>query len=279
MEPSVISICAVIGVRNEAHYLRVLLPLLAAQKIDVFIVDHASTDGSHSLYAELAGQPIIGVEDLPYHGYFSLSDQLAAKREIYRKLPHDWVIHQDADEILEHAAPGLTLRHAIEEAAGCSFSALNFDEFVFLPEPGADYRGRHYDQELRRYYHFAPHPNRLNRAWRRDLGLDHGQSGGHVLAGDGLWLSPANHVLRHYIVLGEEHARQKYLHRSFSREDRDRGWHGNRIDFTEAGLALPEESPFLFELDRGDSKAFRRDRPAAAHYWQWRRHGEPAAPS
>ena len=264
-----ISICAVIGVRNEAHYLQILLPLLAGQGIDVFIVDHASTDGSHRLYAELASRPVIGLGRLPYRGYFSLSEQLAAKREIYRQLQHDWVIHQDADEILEHAAPGLALRDAIEEAAAGSFNALNFDEFVFLPEPGADYRGRNYNRELRRYYYFAPHPNRLNRAWRRDLDFDHRQSGGHVLSGDRLSISPANHVLRHYIVLSEEHARQKYLHRSFSHEDRRGGWHGNRINFTEASLALPEESPLMFELDRWDSREFCRDQPTATHYWQW----------
>lgn len=35
-----ISICAVIAVRNESPYLKVLLPLLAKQGIDVAIIDN-----------------------------------------------------------------------------------------------------------------------------------------------------------------------------------------------------------------------------------------------
>ena len=35
-----ISICAIVTVRNEAHYLNHLLPRLASQRIDVAAIDH-----------------------------------------------------------------------------------------------------------------------------------------------------------------------------------------------------------------------------------------------
>jgi hypothetical protein len=71
----------IIAVRNEAPYLRVLLPILASQRIDVAIIDNESTDDSPLLFSEYTRDPIILVEKLPYDGYFSLTKQLIAKQE------------------------------------------------------------------------------------------------------------------------------------------------------------------------------------------------------
>lgn len=268
-----VSICAVVAARNDLQYLRVLLPLLASQDIDVAILDNESTDESHELYSTMRGKPIILTETLPYHNAFSLSDQLRAKQEIYNKLHHEWVIHMDVDEVLEHHEPGRSLRDAIQEADKAGFNVVNFEEFVFLPTPGTDYCGRDYYRELLRYYYFAPMPDRLHRAWRRDMFFDNIGSAGHRLAGKRLAIFPQNQIMRHYIVLSAEHAKNKYLHRTFSAEDLQRGWHGgrygNRLHFTQENLALPSTSPYLFELDQFDSKAFRRDSPAPKHFWMW----------
>jgi glycosyltransferase involved in cell wall biosynthesis len=268
-----LSICAVIAARNEEPYLRVLLPILAKQSIDVVILDNESTDGSAALYSRHKGSPIILLEKLAYHGSFSLTEQLEAKETTYQALPHDWVIHLDADEILEHREPGLTLRDAIEEAHAGGYNVVNFEEFVFLPEPDANYEGRDFFALMRRYYFFEPEKSRRHLAWRRDMSFDTTTLAGHRLLGRGLSLSPATHILRHYIVLSYAHALRKYLNRRFSRQDLARGWHigpaGSRTDFTEQNLALPSSSPYLHELESGRSKAFRRDLPANRHYWMW----------
>jgi hypothetical protein len=130
-----ISICAVLGLRNEAHYLPILLPILANQGIEVAVIDHESTDGSRDLYSAYLGNPIISVESLRYEGVYSQTQQLEAKQNVYRRLKHDWVIHHDADEIFEDFRPNHTLRDAIQEADEGGFDALNFDEFAFLPKP------------------------------------------------------------------------------------------------------------------------------------------------
>ncbi len=266
---NMLSICVVIAVRNEAQYLQVLLPLLAAQAIDVVIVDDESTDASYEVYTAFRGHPIIGLEYLPYRGYFSLSEQLQAKKQVYDKIKHDWIVHQDADEVLEHFKPDLTLRDAIQEADEGGYNVLNFEEFVFLPEPHADYRHKNYYTDILRYYFFEPQKNRLNRAWRRSANFDNILSGGHIVLGDCVSLCPVNHILRHYIVLGNEHAKRKYLHRAFSDEELSRGWHRRRTNFTEHHLTIPEKSSFLFRLDKYDSRAFRKDRPSHKHYWEW----------
>lgn len=264
-----LSICAVIAVRNDAQYLRFLLPLLANQGIDVAILDHESADDCQALFSEFAKNPIILLERIPFRGYFSLAEQLEAKQKIYRRVKHDWVIHHDVDEILENIQPGLTLRDAIQDAHDMGYDVINFDEFVFLPEPGSDYSDSNHYRRMLRYYFYEPEKNRLNRAWKRALNLDNTTSGGHRLSGRSFSISPVNHILRHYIALSYEHVKRKYLSRAFDSQELMQGWHKSRVAITESNLKLISASPFLFQLDAYDSKKFCKDRPADKHYWQW----------
>lgn len=264
-----VSICALIAARNELPYLRVLLPLLAEQRIDVVMIDHDSTDGSQALYAAHAGAPILAVRHLPHEGVFSLTAQLAVKQHIIERLNYDWVIHQDADEVLEHRAEGRTLRDAIQEAHDRGYNALNFEELVFLPGPGDDHAGGNYYHDMRRYYYFAPGPRRLNRAWKVASGLSNTAFGGHHLAGRRVSLAPESHILRHYIALSEQRAIAKYLNRTFDPGDLAKGWHGNRVTINRENLRVPTESAYLLELESGLSKSFRWDRPTPRHFWEW----------
>lgn len=99
--------------------------------------------------------------------------------------------------------------------------------------------------------------------------FDNTLSGGHILLGENVLLPTTNHVLRHYIALSYEHALRKYLHRRFAEEDLKRGWHANRLYFTEQNLALPQNGKHLFQLTTYDAKDFRRDKPSPEHYWSW----------
>jgi hypothetical protein len=264
-----LSICAGLVVRNEAPYLRYLLPELARQEIDVAIIDNGSTDASPQLYAEFSGRPVISVEHLPFRGFASLVDRLAAKRVLFEKCPHAWLVHHDADEILEHHETGLTLRDAIEEVDAKGYNALNFEEFVFLPEPGSDYVNRDYRREMRRYYFFEPGKHRLNRAWKNVPGISNFTSGGHQLRGEDLRFAPESHVLRHYIVLSQPHALRKYLHRTYDPRDIQMGWQRNRLHFTVENLTIPEHSDFLQELADPLLSGVSRARPTPKHFWEW----------
>lgn len=265
-----LSICALIAVRNEAHYLRVLLPRLAAQQIQVVIIDNESNDGSHLVYQLYKDNPIIKVCALPHKNYFSLTEQMECKDKLLQGLDHDWVIHHDADEIMEHNDGKRTLRKAIEEADAQGFSALNFDEFVFVPEPEAKYDGSDYYQTMRRYYFFQPEPNRLNRAYKRSLKRDLTNYNGHRIIAEQLNICPQNHSLRHYIVLSKRHALEKYLNRRFDPIDLQKGWHTNRLNFSEEVLDFPaKRCDNFFFLSESDSNNLRRDRPYAVHFWEW----------
>jgi glycosyltransferase involved in cell wall biosynthesis len=266
-----VSICAIVAVRNELPYLSVLLPKLAEDGIDVVILDNESTDGSHQLYDEFAGKSIVSVDTIPYGGAFSLADQLIAKQAVISRLHHDWVIHVDADEIFEHRDEGLTLRDAIQSASDRGFNAVDFDEFIFLPEPGEDYVGRNFFTGMRRYYYFRPKANRQNRAWKRAANLSNLEFGGHKLEGANLSIDPVIHVKRHYIALSEPHVQNKYVGRTFARDEVARGWHHNRLDIPAEKLLFPVSDDRLFTLESATSKAFRRDTPATTHYWSWDR--------
>ncbi len=263
------SICAVIGVRNEATYLGCLLPALAAQNIDVVVIDNGSSDDTGAILRTFRGSPVIAVNELTFTGEFSLSEMLRAKQKVASALPHDWVVHQDADEILEHRYPGKNLRDAIQEADARGCNALNFEEFVFLPEKGRDYVATDYRKEILRYYFFRPYENRLNRAWKSTLPVTNADSGGHLLRGAAIRFSETNHILRHYIALSQEHVENKYLRRVFSQEDLARGWHGNRIGLSRRDLQFPTRHELIFRLPNSNSKRFVRSLPAEKHYWHW----------
>lgn len=263
------TICAVIAVRNEAPYLRFLLPRLAEQGIDVAIIDHGSTDNSAALLRAHRGQPVLFRLDLPYLGHFSLLQQLEAKQKVIDQLPHDWVIHQDADEILEPADPTRTLSDLIAEADAAGDTVINFEEFCFIPAPDENFVDKDYFRELRSYYYFTPWANRLNRAWRRDANLQNLVTGGHELTGSRLRRFPVDQVLRHYIVLSQQHALNKYLGRQFAPADIAAGFHRNRQGLTAAQLRLPAASPWLCWDAQDGVTRLSRAQPTSTHFWAW----------
>lgn len=263
-----LSICALIAVRNELDYLQFLLPKLSAQNIDVIIFDNESNDGCKRLYKEFYSKPIIEIVRIPYRGYFSLTDQLRLKSQFIQKLDHNWIVHQDADEILEHRE-GKNLRAAIEEAEEAGYDCLNFDEFVFLPEPGFHLCGKDYYHAIRRYYFFEPMANRLNRAFKKTENIDLVHHAGHRISGKQMNIYPINHILRHYITLSQDHVYKKYLGRTFDPLDLARGWHRNRSHFTLENLELPLHSDNIYEVNPGELSMLNRTKPLPIHFWDW----------
>lgn len=269
MAGQAVPICAVITARNEAACLRGLLPLLAAQAIDVALIDHGSTDGSAALYRQHQGSLIVALEHLPYTGVFSLKAQLAAKTKLMARLSHPWLVHLDADEWLEHRDGVGSLRACIEEAQAQGYNALNFEEFVFLPPPASTTPAANPQAHHHTYYYFAPHPNRLHRAFRRELAGASSAQGGHVLVSGALRLSPTSHVLRHYIGLSEAHLQRKYASRSFCPKEVAQGWHRSRLAIAPEALRIPRSSPYLRQLRAAGPPQWDRSCPARQHYWLW----------
>ena len=260
-----LNITAVITVRNEAKYLPVTLKSLADCSIGIVILDHESTDNTGEILQSFRGNIVKKVR-VPYKGYFSLTDQINEKSEIIATLDTDWVIHQDADEILESPQPGESLRDGIERIASEGCNAINFNEFVFIPtRSNTSYEGLDFYQSMLYYYFFEPKPFRLMRAWKKSDDINIAEGGHQLTSGKTLVFPAKNFNLRHYIVLSLEHANKKYHQRRFSPEDVAKGWHHKRMQVP-AEIKLPAETS-LNKLAFPGSKEFILSDPWKNHFW------------
>lgn len=263
-----VSAVAILCTRNEALHIRRCLESLVSEGLEVILIDNDSTDQTRSIAAEFFKRGLLSIERLPWRGAFSLSDQLARKAAIVNHAPHDWIVHVDADEWLSSSRTGQSLIEGIASADTCGANCINFDEFVFTPTGGQHFAGDDYHKRMLGYYFFQPSYPRLLRAWKRDAGLNNERFGGHSLSGSEVRRFEHDFILRHYIVLGEEQARSKYVGRRFSTEDHDKGWHGNRLTITEDNLILPP-APNLNWLPEWSSKAFVKEPIKTTHFWEW----------
>jgi glycosyltransferase involved in cell wall biosynthesis len=259
-------ITALLCARNELPYLRHVLPYLASEDIEVVLIDNGSTDGTLDACNKGDFPNVVHVETFPYSGTFDLSRQLEFKWRLVKSLTSDWLIHQDADEILQGPTAWGGLRHHIEQANSGGFNVLNFSELVMLPaDPSRD----EILHNNRNYYFFEPKPMRLMRAWKRSANLSGGKSGGHTLEGNDVNVYPHRMLLKHFIVRNQEHAYEKYLHRTFSSADLERGWHGNRLKFTVDNLRIPTTGEHLHSLASPLDVPSRLPRSTRTHFWEW----------
>ena len=231
---------AVIAIRNEEPHLHRLLTDYISQGIDVIIIDNCSTDRSIEICNKFIGNGLLGIYSLPWNGEFNLSAQLRTKETIINELTHDWVIHADADEWLQSPLEGERLIEGIQRADQAGYNAINFEEFVFLPDMKQETLQPDYEKNLLNYYWFHHSTNRLMRAFKPADRLDFVTAAGHCLTGN-VNLFPENFILRHYIVLSYAHAVYKYSSRCFAREDLIKGWHFNRLNLSSEKLILPKK--------------------------------------
>jgi len=264
------TVCAIVCIRNEVHYLPALLSHLGREGLDIAVIDNGSTDGSREFLESKLGQGILFVKDLPYKGSFSLRDQLEAKAEVIASIDHDWVLHSDADEIIHSTSSNVSLVDVARAAQDGGYNVINFEEFVFIPKPGQDAIQLGDQREILRYYYFAPIPTRLMRMWKRDSDLDNRSGAGHSLEGN-KGIFPETQILRHYITLNQSHINNKYIGRVFDNAELSRGWHRNRIGLTENDLSFARiPATHGSELSCPKDRNFDRSKPRKSHYWSWK---------
>jgi glycosyltransferase involved in cell wall biosynthesis len=263
-----VSAAAIVCIRNEEIHLRRCLTHLIDEGIEVYLIDNGSTDGSRGIAEEFRGRGLIGIEDLPWHGAFSLADQLRAKQKVIERLKHDWVIHNDVDEWLCSPLQGQSLLQGIQAADTEGYNYINFHEIVFVPLQQENFYTPDYFRRMSTYYFFQPNYPRLNRARKRSANLDDFRSGGHRLAGADLRKFPLDFYLRHYMILSERHAREKYLGRVYAPEDCSMNWHATRR-MIRPGQLVVKEVPELRHLSDPVVHAFDLSAPVKRHFWFW----------
>lgn len=261
-------VTAVLAIRNEEACLANCLRHLVRNQINFVIIDNGSSDGSTEILRrrEFAAN-LVDVQDLPFSGAFSLSDQLRRKMAIINALDTDWVVHVDADEVMHSYREGETLNHAFSRLNAEGYNVVNFDEFVFLPIEHDYLPEATGHQPISHYYFFQPFAPRLMRAWKKACGFSLVEGGGHVLSGSNLRVAPEYLALRHYIVRNQEHASQKYTLRNFAADELARGWHANRVHQSIASFRFPR-AELLKRLPLTSGHHLDRSDPSNIHYWQ-----------
>lgn len=235
-------IVAIIAARNEELYLEKCIRHFNMQGVSVCIIDDGSTDRTRDIAAAFLGKGVCRIVERQSDGYCDLFSLLRLKEKLSLEIDADWFIHNDADEIREAPKPYRTLREAIGAVDAAGYNAINFDEFVFVPETyTVSYEGADYIQRMRYYYFFSPSPLRNIKAWKKADDIDLASSAGHQLTFSNRQIFPRNFILRHYIFLSISHARSKY---GFQRKYlpsaiTDRGWHRWRARLKPEMIKLP----------------------------------------
>nr|WP_246429814.1 glycosyltransferase family 2 protein [Prosthecomicrobium pneumaticum] len=258
---------AVVGARNEEIYIRSCLRGLIGEGLGVVLIDHGSEDATVRIAREFLGRGLLDIVPMPWRGTFSMQALLRLKEEVIAGLDHDWVLHIDADEWPMTPDAGESLLDFIAAADRDGYNCVNFDEFCFLPLAGDCYREDHKDR-MRDYYFFEPQWPRLMRGWKRGTGLSPVASGGHVLRGGDVRRCPESLVLRHYLVLSDDHAVRKYVGRRFAQDELDRGHHHSRTMITATNCRV-RGSEAMRRLPEPSARTFDRSAPVARHYWEW----------
>jgi hypothetical protein len=269
-------VVAIVCIREDEEYVAGCLSHLIENGVQYAIIDNGLGDASRELLAQARYRKhLVAFAELPFSGAFELDRQIEKKEEVISRLRADWVIHLDADEIMESHVEGESLADAIARIDAQGWTVINFEEYVFLPVDGPYRPGPRLPQPLCSYYYFRPTPGpRLMRARKNSPGLSmtpssrEASAGGHLVFGSEVKLAPESFALRHYIVRDQDHAYRKYVGRQFAAIELERGWHRNRVGHPQAAYAFPDPAS-LRRLPRAASRAFDRSDPKSTHYWEW----------
>jgi glycosyltransferase involved in cell wall biosynthesis len=243
-------VIALLATYNEERFIGGCIEHLERQGINTYLIDNASSDSTIEIAKSY--KSLLGVEILPRDGVYRWQSILRRKEELGSTLDADWFMHVDADERFCPPGSNLTLADAFESISKKGFTAVNFDEFTFIPtveSPNHDHA--EFEKTMEWYYYFAPAPNRLMRAWKKQPAIDISSTGGHQIQAPEIKLYPVSFSMKHYLFLSREHAAQKYLSRRFDEAELKNNWHGWRARLTLAAIQLPIEKLLKRIKDNG----------------------------
>jgi hypothetical protein len=252
---------AIMPAFNEADVIFHAIGALVAEGVDVYLIDHESTDGTVEAAKPWLGRGLVRIERFPEEaGYPERNRTEMVWRDILRRVGEvsgeiaaDWYLFVNADEFREAPWPGVTLADALREVDELGFNAVNFELLNFRPTPqdafvdGADVR-----LHLRHYEPPGPYDVLQIKAWKAQSAVvDLVHHGGHDVLFAGKRIFPVPFLLRHYPIRSAEHGRRKVLAERierFASEERAGGWHVQYDHYADGGDYLHERET-LTEYD------------------------------
>jgi hypothetical protein len=259
-------IVAIVPAFNEADVIYHAIGALVEEGVEVYLLDHNSTDDTVARAEPWLGRGLLRIERFPQESGFAArnehelvwKDVLRRVEQVAHELRPDWAIFSNADEFRESPWPDLGLREAIGFVDALGYNAINFELFDFRPidddfVPGSDPR-----EHLLHYERGGAFDAVQIKAWKvgDEPALLH-PSGGHSVQLPDRRLCPVPFILRHYPLRGETHGRRKVFGERierFAAEERAEGWHV-QYDAYAAGDAQFLRDPA--DLVRWDPEAVR----------------------
>ncbi len=230
-------VVAIVPAFNEADVIHHALGALIEEGVEVYLLDHGSTDDTVARAEAWLGRGLLRIERFPQESGFPernerelvWKDMLRRVEQVAHELRPDWAIFSNADEFRESPWPELGLIEAIGFVDALGYNAINFELFDFRPidddfEPGSDPR-----EHLLHYERGGDFDAVQIKAWKvgEEPALLH-PSGGHSVQLPERRLCPVPFILRHYPLRGETHGRRKVFGERierFAAEERAEGWH------------------------------------------------------
>ncbi len=265
-EPKPLKIVALIAAYNEERYIVPALRHLGEQGLEAVLFDNDSTDRCRKFAEPFLKKNLRSIERIPRSEGFNWAEILRKKAEYQNHADADWFLHLDPDEF-RYPPPGYaTLRDWITSADRQGYNAANFQEFTFLPcRETPDHDHPDFQKTMQYYYPFQVNMLHRVNAWKRqEQGVDLETMGGHEVLFPGRSITPETGLMRHYLFLSADHAREKYGQRGYDASERAKGWHGWRGDIeTKTEISLPS----LYEMNvlSGDG-VFSFEKARTEHY-------------
>ena len=249
-------VVALLATYNEERFVGHCIEHLARHGIETYVIDNESTDDT----VEIAERfELAGLETAPRDGMYAWRPLLERKEALAAMLDADWFVHLDADEIRLPPRSSQTLAQAIAKVDALGYTAVNFQEFTFVPTIEApDHDHPRFQETMRHYYAYSPgRPDRLN-AWKRqETRVELAASGGHQVSFPEMSMYPHAFPMRHYLYLSDAHAVSKYVEREYDPAEVESGWHRRRAalragDVTLLSQAELKETRSDDDLDASD---------------------------
>lgn len=230
-------VVALLAAHNEADVVGSVVRDLVEQGVEVYALDHASTDGTAEALAPFLGQGLLRIERFPEESGFPAADAsvfalehlLRRKEALAAELEADWYVHHDADEFREGFWEGVGLCEALERVDRLGYSAVDFEALHFPPTHD---RFRPGDDPRQAFRLWEPDPGQRRprvQAWKRtSAGVDLRSTGGREARFEGRRVFPFRFLLRHYPFRGQAHGERKVFRERLPRlleAERSRGWH------------------------------------------------------
>lgn len=245
-------VIALVSAFNEADILGHVLEHLIDQRIEVYLIDDGSSDGTPAVAARYLHRGLLKIERRPPVERFAWGEILRRKEELAAELEADWFMHHDADEFRESPWLDVDLRAAIGHVDRAGYNAIDFRVLNFRPTDTALPAGGDPRRMLHRYEPAEDWDRLQIKCWRKGPHrIDLVSSGGHDAMFPDRRVCPLQFILRHYPIRSEAQGRRKIdIERlpRFNPDETARGWHVQYRALSEA-RSLIWDPATLIEYD------------------------------